>query len=104
MLPYQRILAAIDLSHDSRLVAARALEIARAAGGSVQLLHVVQLVAMEPMGDMPLVEIDDQMMARAREQMLALASELGLPADACHVEAGRRAVRSCAMRASATSN
>lgn len=88
MLPYQRILAAVDLSQDSRLVAARALEVARATGGSVQLLHVVQLVAMEPMGDMPLVEIDDQMMARAREQMLALATELGLPAAACSVEAG----------------
>jgi universal stress protein A len=89
MLPYQRILAAIDLSQDSRLVVARALEIARAAGGSVQLLHVVQLVAMEPMGDMPQVEIDDQMMARAREQMLTLASALGLPEAACNVEAGR---------------
>jgi len=89
MLPYQRILAALDLSQDSRLVAARAVEIARAAGGSVQLLHVVQLVAMEPMGDMPLVEIDDQMMARARAQMLSLASELGLPEAACNVEAGR---------------
>jgi universal stress protein A len=88
MLPYQRILAAVDLSQDSRLVAARAVEIARAAEGSVQLLHVVQLVAMEPMGDMPLVEIDDQMMTRAREQMLALAASLGLPAAACSVEAG----------------
>jgi len=88
MLPYQRILAAVDLSQDSRLVAARACEMARAAAGSVQLLHVVRLVAMEPIGDMPQVEIDDQMLARAREQMLALASEFGLPPSACSVEAG----------------
>lgn len=88
MLPYQRILAAVDLSRDSRLVAARACEIARAAAGSVQLLHVVRLVAMEPMSDMPLVQIDDEMLSRAREQMLALASELGVTPAACSVEAG----------------
>jgi len=88
MLPYQRILAAVDLRQDSRLVATRACEIARTTGGSVQMLHVVRLVAMEPMTDMPLVQIDDQMLSQARDQMLALASELGLSAFACSVEAG----------------
>jgi universal stress protein A len=88
MLPYQRILAAIDLSQDSRTVAARARELAQATGGTVQLLHVARLVAMEPMGDMPVVQIDDQMLAHARQQIEALARELGLPADACHIEAG----------------
>jgi len=88
MLPYQRILAAVDLRQDSRLVATRACEMARATGGTVQLLHVVRLVAMEPMTDMPLVQIDDQMLSQAREQMLELAGELGLPAAACSVEAG----------------
>lgn len=88
MLPYQCILAAIDLSQDSRTVAARAREIAQATGGTVQLLHVARLVAMEPMGDMPVVQIDDQMLAQARQQIEALAHELGLPPDACHIEAG----------------
>jgi universal stress protein A len=88
MLPYQRLLAAIDLSQDSRRVAARACEIAAASGGSVQLLHVVGLVAMEPMTDMPLLQIDEDMLTRAREQMLALASEFSLPASSCSVEAG----------------
>jgi universal stress protein A len=88
MLPYQRILAAVDLRQDSRTVAARACEIAASTGGVVQLLHVAQLVAMEPMGDMPLVQIDDQMLALARRQIEALASELGLPVGASTVEAG----------------
>ncbi len=88
MMPYQRILAAIDLRQDSRTVAARACEIAAATSGTVRLLHVAQLVAMEPMGDLPLVQVDDQMLALARRQMETLANELGLPAGACSVEAG----------------
>ena len=88
MLPYQRILAALDLTQDSRTVAARAVEIAASSGGAVQLLHVAQLVAMDPMGDMPVVQIDDQILALARRQIESLASELGLPLSACTVEAG----------------
>ena len=88
MLPYQHILAAIDLRQDSRTVATRACEVAAQTGGTVRLLHVAQLVAMEPMGDLPVVQVDDQMLALARRQMEALAKELGLPAGACSVEAG----------------
>ena len=88
MLPYQRILAALDLRQDSRTVAARACEIAASTGGVVQLLHVAELVAMEPMGDMPVVQVDDQMLALARRQIETLADELGLPANAVSVESG----------------
>ena len=41
MTAYRRILAAIDLTQDSRVVAARACEIARAGNGIVQLLRIV---------------------------------------------------------------
>ena len=70
------------------MVAARACEVAATTGGAVQLLHVAQLVQMEPMGDMPVVQVDDQMLALARRQIEALASELGLPVSACAVETG----------------
>ncbi len=90
MTVYRRILAAIDLTDDSRAVAGRACEIARAAGGAVQLLHVVELVPIEPMGDslVPVVQIDEQTMAQARARIETLARELGLPAEAGRVEAG----------------
>lgn len=90
MSPYRRILAAVDLSDDSRTVAARACDLAHASGGSLQLLHVVEFVPIEPMSDslVPVAQIDDQMMSHARERIEALAQQLGLPAEAAHVEAG----------------
>ncbi len=90
MSPYCRILAAIDLTDDSRAVAARACELARPAGGAVQLLHVVEYVPIEPMGDalVPVVQIDEQILARSRAQIEALARELGIPATATGIEAG----------------
>jgi universal stress protein A len=90
MTAYRRILAAIDLTQDSAAVVGRACEIARAGNGSVQLLHVIEIVPIEPMSDslVPVMQIDEQMMVRARAQIQALALELGLPANAGSVEAG----------------
>ena len=90
MKPYSRILAAVDLTDGSRAVVDRACEFARASGGSVWLLHVVEFVPIEPMSDslIPVMQIDDQIIARARTQIAKLAQELGLPADSGSVEAG----------------
>ena len=90
MPDYRRILAAIDLSDDSRAVATRAADIARASGGSLYLLHVVEFVPLEPMSDtlVPVVQIDDQVMARAHNQIAVLAAELGVPRESTFVEAG----------------
>jgi universal stress protein A len=90
MSAYRRILAAIDLTHDSQPVAERACELARSSGGILRLLHVIEFVAIEPMTDslVPVMQIDDQLVARAQKRMLSLAEELGLPADAGHVELG----------------
>jgi universal stress protein A len=90
MADYRRILAAIDLSEDSRAVARRAADIARTSGGSLHLLHVVELIPLEAMSDtlLPVVQIDDQLMTRARNQIAALAAELGVPKESASVEAG----------------
>jgi universal stress protein A len=90
MSAYSRILAAIDLTDDSRAVAERACELSRAGAGTVRLLHVVEFVPIEPMSDslMPVMQIDDQLIARAQKQIRALAQELGLSPDAGSVEAG----------------
>lgn len=71
-------------------MARRASDIARVANGTVHLLHVIEFIPVEPMSDtlVPVVQIDDQMVARARVQIEALASELGLPPDSTTVEAG----------------
>ena len=48
------------------------------------------IMPIEPMSDslVPMMQIDEQMMLRTREQIAALALELGLPANAGSVEAG----------------
>jgi universal stress protein A len=90
MTAYRRILAAIDLTQDSRVVAGRACEIASIGNGAVQLLHVLEFVPTEPMSDslVPLMQIDEQLIARARQQMQSLVDELGLPPNAGSVERG----------------
>jgi universal stress protein A len=90
MTAYRRILAAIDLTEDSRTVARKASELAQYWNGSLQLLHVVEFVPIEPMSDslVPVVQIDDQMLARARNEIEALGRELQLTASACHIETG----------------
>jgi len=90
MTAYRRILAAIDLTPDSLPVAARASEIARADNGELHLLHVVEVVPLEQMGESlgPVIQIDQQLTARAQQQMGKLLHELGLPPAAGHVESG----------------
>jgi len=89
MSAYRRILVAVDLSQDSHTVGKRALQVA-ATGAALRLLHVVEFVPIEPLSDslVPVVQIDDQMIERAREQIEALARELGLPPDSTRVETG----------------
>ncbi len=90
MNAYHRILAAIDLTEDSRAVAARACELARPTAGEVRLLHVIEFVPLEPMTDslVPVVQIDEHLIARAQAQIQSLARELGLPEDAASIETG----------------
>jgi universal stress protein A len=89
MSAYRRILVAVDLSQDSHAVGNRALQVA-APGAALRLLHVVEFMPIEPMSDslVPVVQIDEQMIARAREQIEALARELTLPPDTARVETG----------------
>jgi universal stress protein A len=87
---YRRILLVVDLTDDSRVVGARARAIAAASGAELALLHVVEYVPMEPIAEtlLPAVEIEQELVARARERLLALAGDLGVPDLPCHVEAG----------------
>jgi universal stress protein A len=90
MTAYRSILAAVDLTPGGVPVAARAREIARAGNAVLHLLHVVEVVALEPMGESlgPVMQIDQQMTLRAQKQMEKLVRELGLPPEAGHVESG----------------
>ena len=87
---YRRILLATALNEDSLSVARRAQAFAAALGAELELLHVVEYVPVEPMGEtlMPAVQIEEELLARAQQQLAALASELGIAKERCTVEAG----------------
>lgn len=90
MSAYRRILLATDLSDDSLSVARRAQALATSLGAVLEILHVVEYVPVEPMGEtlMPAVQIEEELLARARKQLAALATEIGIPEERCSVEAG----------------
>ena len=80
MSDYQNILVAVDLSADSGTVCARSVRLAEAYGAAVHLLHVVEYIPVEPMGEalLPSVEVSDDLVASANSRLEALANEHGL--------------------------
>jgi universal stress protein A len=90
MTEYRRILLVVDLTEDSLPIGRRAQALATALGAEVDLLHVVEYLPVEPMGEtlMPAVQIEDELLERAKQRLAALGAQLGLPAAACRVEAG----------------
>jgi universal stress protein A len=90
MSEYSRILLVVDLTEDSLPIGRRAQALATALGAEIALLHVVEYVPVEPMGEtlMPAVQIEDELIDRAKQRLATLATELGVPAAACRVETG----------------
>jgi universal stress protein A len=87
---YRRILLAIELNDASVAIARRAQALALELGAELELLHVVEYVPVEPMGEtlMPAVQIEEELLAGARKQLANLAAEIGVAAERCRVEAG----------------
>jgi universal stress protein A len=90
MSSYRRVLLVLDLLEGSLVVGQRARDLAAAVGAEVELLHVVEFVPVEPMGEtiMPAVQIENELLDRAGARLRAMATELGMPGAPCHVEAG----------------
>jgi universal stress protein A len=90
MAGYRRILLVVDLGAESAALGRRALEIATPFGARVDLLHVVEFVPVEPMGEtlMPAVQIEEELLLRAKQRLATLAAEIGLAGSDALVEAG----------------
>jgi universal stress protein A len=87
---YQRVLLVVDLLEHSEIVGRRARAVAEANGADLELLHVIEYVPVEPMGEtlLPAVEIEDELIERARRRLSELAQKLGLTDAPCYVAAG----------------
>jgi len=87
---YKKILVCLDLTTDSEQIVERALALARQSGAEITLLHVVEYVPVEPMGEalLPAVQIEGELVERARTRMTEIATRFGLGAADRLVETG----------------
>jgi universal stress protein A len=90
MAGYRKILALLDLSQDSEQVAVAGRDMAAHSNADLVVLHVVEFVRVEPLGEslMPTAQIEDELIKRAREKLNDLIARLALPRTTGRVEVG----------------
>src|SRR5690606_31125650 len=90
MTDYKNILLVVDLSEDSQIIGERAKAIAACYRSEITLLHVVEYVPVEPMGEalLPTVQIESELVDRARHRLGELAERLSLSQSRQLVETG----------------
>ena len=90
MAAYKKILVLLDLSEDSEKVAVAGRDMAAHSNAEVVVLHVVEFVPAEPIGEsmMPTVQIENDLMSRATTKLAALTARLAMPRATTRVEAG----------------
>ena len=90
MAAYKKVLVLLDLSEDSERVAVAGRDMAAHSNAEVVVLHVVEFVPAEPIGEsmMPTVQIENDLMNRAGKKLAALMTRLALPRATTRVEAG----------------
>lgn len=89
-MSYQKILLGVDLSEDSHVVGERAKAIAACYQAEIILLHVVEYVPVEPMGEalLPAIQIEGELVERAKLRLAELSQTLGLAHCQQRVQAG----------------
>jgi universal stress protein A len=90
MAEYKKILLVVDLSEDSQIIGERAKAISACYQSEITLLHVVEYVPVEPMGEalLPTVQIESELVDRARTRLSELAGRLDLSTSRQLVETG----------------
>jgi universal stress protein A len=91
MPAYKKILVLLDLTESSEQIAVAARDMAAYSDAAMVLLHVVEFVPTEPMGEtlMPTVQIEEELAERSLAKLNELSARLGLKAPA-RVEAGNK--------------
>jgi universal stress protein A len=92
MAGYKKILVLLDLSDASGQIAVAGRDMAAHSNAALVLLHVVEFVPAEPMGEslMPTVQIEEGLALRARAKLDELSARLGLTRAVTRVEAGNK--------------
>jgi universal stress protein A len=92
MAAYKKILVLLDLTEASEQIAVAAREMAAHSNAAMVILHVVEFVPAEPMGEtlMPTVQVEEDLIVRSRVNLSELCARLGLPSGATRVESGNK--------------
>jgi universal stress protein A len=90
MARYKKLLVLLDLSVDSEQVAIAGRDLAAHMNASMVVLHVVEFVPVEPLGEslMPTVQIEDELINRSRARLNEFITRLGLTRATGRIEAG----------------
>jgi universal stress protein A len=90
MAGYRKILVLLDLSDASEQIAVAGRDMAAHSNAAMVILHVVEFVPTEPMGEtlMPSIQIEEELVQRSRAKINELCARLGLTRATARVEAG----------------
>ena len=90
MAGYKKLLVLLDLSKGSEQVAIAGRDMAALSNAAMVVLHVVEFVPVEPLVEslMPTVQIEDELINRARTQLGEFITRLNLAKATGRVEAG----------------
>jgi universal stress protein A len=90
MAEYKKVLVLLDLSQGSEQVAIAGRDMAAHSNAALVILHVVEFVPVEPLGEslMPTAQIEDDLIKRARTKLGGVIERLGLAKASGRVEAG----------------
>ena len=89
---YKKILVLLDLTDASDQIAIAGRDMAAYSNAAIVMLHVVEFVPAEPMGEtlMPTVQIEEDLEQRAQVKLNELAARMGSERVNVRVEAGSR--------------
>jgi universal stress protein A len=92
MADYKKILVLLDLTDNSERILAAGRDMASYSNAAMVILHVVEFVPAEPMGEtlMPTVQIEEDLEQRAKLKLNELSSRLGRPGVTTRVEVGNK--------------
>jgi universal stress protein A len=90
MARYKKILVHLDLSQDSEHIAVAARDIAVDSQASMVVLHVVEYLPIEPLGEsvLPTPQVGDELIDQSRAGLEELIARLALPRAGIRVQAG----------------
>ena len=87
---YSKVLLVVALDDYAEQIGARARDIAAGCDAELSILHVVEYVPVEPMGEtlLPTVQIEEELVQRAKQRLAELAKRLGVESARREVAAG----------------